>query len=359
MNKPIKFSIAGSHIGPDFPPYIIAELSANHNGSLDRALDLISVAKRAGADAVKLQTYKAETITLNSDAEGFVIRGGLWNGKTLYELYDEAHTPWEWHEVLFAHARKIGITIFSSPFDNSAVDFLEKLNAPAYKIASFEIVDLPLVEYVAKTGKPMIISTGMANQEEIREAVEAARRAGAKQVALLHCVSGYPASPQDYNLLTIPDMTERFDVVTGLSDHTLGNATAIASIALGACLIEKHITLDRNGGGPDDSFSLEPKDLAQLCHDAKTAWASVGTVDYDVKQSEYSNVGLRRSLYLVRSLSKGSVISEDCLRSLRPSLGLAPKFLNHVIGRRVMRDVAGGSPLSWDMLESDPKTFDL
>ena len=257
--------IAERRIASDVPPYVIAELSANHNGRISTALRIIEEAKKAGANAVKIQTYRPDTITLNSDLPDFKITDGLWAGHTLYELYELAHTPWEWHAPLFEHARKVGITIFSSPFDNTAVDLLEDLNAPAYKIASFEAVDLPLIKYVASTGKPMIISTGMADAEEIQEAINAARTGGCKQLAILHCVSGYPAPSADYNLRTITDMIQRFGLVTGLSDHTLDNTTAITSVALGASIIEKHFTLDRSGGGPDDSFSLEPTELATLC----------------------------------------------------------------------------------------------
>ena len=257
-------SIAGRAIGLEYSPYVIAELSANHNGKLEIAMRIIDEARKAGADAVKLQTYTADTITLDSTAEEFQIRGGLWDGKTLYQLYQEAHMPWEWHAPLFEHARKVGITIFSSPFDNTAVDLLEDLNAPAYKIASFEAVDLPLIRYAAGTGKPLIISTGMADAEEIAEAIEAARSGGAKEIAVLHCVSGYPAPPEDYNLRTVADMIERYGLVTGLSDHTLDNTTAIAAIAMGASIVEKHFTLDRSGGGPDDSFSLEPAEMAEI-----------------------------------------------------------------------------------------------
>ncbi|MDG3065880.1 pseudaminic acid synthase [Thauera mechernichensis] len=331
--------IAGRRIASDTPPYVIAELSANHNGRLDTAMKIIEEARKAGADAVKLQTYTADTITLNSDAEEFLIHGGLWDGKTLYELYQEAHLPWEWHKPLFEHARKLGITIFSSPFDNTAVDLLEDLNAPAYKIASFEAVDLPLIKYVASTGKPMIISTGMADAEEIQEAIDAAREGGCKELAILHCVSGYPAPAEDYNLRTIPDMIERFGLVTGLSDHTLDNTTAIASVAMGASIIEKHFTLDRSGGGPDDSFSLEPAELAALCRDSKTAWAALGKVDYGRKSSEQGNVKFRRSLYFVKDLKAGDVITADALRSVRPGFGVAPKYLESIIGKRIQIDV--------------------
>ena len=339
-------SIAGRTIGPEHSPYVIAELSANHNGKLDTALRIIEEAKKAGADAIKLQTYKPDTITLNSDDEDFRIRGGLWDGRTLYELYQEAHMPWEWHSVLFEHARRLGITIFSSPFDRTAVDLLEELNAPAYKIASFEAVDLPLIKYVAGTGKPMIISTGMADAEEIGEAIAAARDGGCKELAVLHCVSGYPAPAADYNLRTIPDMIERFGLVTGLSDHTLDNTTAIASVALGASIIEKHFTLDRQGGGPDDSFSLEPAEMAALCRGARTAWEALGQVNYGRKSSEQGNVKFRRSLYFVKDLQAGDIIGPDCVRSVRPGFGLPPKFLEDVVGKQVVRNVRKNSPVT-------------
>lgn len=333
-------------IGLVHAPYIIAELSANHNGKLETALRIIEEAKRAGADAVKLQTYTPDTITLNCDSEEFKIHGGLWDGRTLYELYEEAHMPWDWHKPLFEHARKVGITIFSSPFDNTAVDLLEDLNAPAYKIASFEAVDLPLIKYVASTGKPMIISTGMADAEEIQEAINAAREGGCKELAILHCVSGYPAPPEDYKLRTIPDMIERFGLVTGLSDHTLDNTTAITSVALGASIIEKHFTLDRSGGGPDDSFSLEPQELTALCIGAKTAWSALGQVDYSRKPSEQGNVKFRRSLYFVKDMKAGDVITADCVRSVRPGFGLAPKLLSSVLGKRTASNVNANTPIT-------------
>ncbi|MFC0807446.1 pseudaminic acid synthase [Ensifer sp. P24N7] len=346
MTRVIK--IAGREIGSDFPPYVIAEMSANHNGRIETALSLIDRAKEAGADAVKLQTYRPDTITLDSDADEFRIQGGLWGGKTLYQLYSEAYMPWEWHAPLFEHARKTGITIFSSPFDNTAVDLLEDLNAPAYKIASFEAVDLPLIRYAAGTGKPMIISTGMADDEEIAEAIDAARGGGCKDLAILHCVSGYPAPARDYNLRTIPDMIERFGLATGLSDHTLDNTTAIASVALGGSLIEKHFTLDRSGGGPDDSFSLEPQEFAALCRDAKTAWEALGNVDYGHKSSETGNVKFRRSLYFVKSLKAGDIVTPDAVRSVRPGFGLAPKFLDRVLGKVLRRDVQINTPVTKD-----------
>lgn len=350
MNSTPKITIAGRDIGQAFAPYVIAELSANHNGRLATALAIIEQAKLAGADAVKLQTYRPDTITLDSDAEDFRIRGGLWNGRTLYELYKEAHMPWEWHAPLFEHARKLGIAIFSSPFDSTAVDLLEDLNAPAYKIASFEAVDLPLIKYVAATGKPMIISTGMADADEIAEAVDAARTGGCKELAILHCVSGYPAPPEDYSLRTIPDMIARFGLVTGLSDHTIDNTTAVTSVAMGASIIEKHFTLDRNGGGPDDSFSLEPPEMARLCKDAKTAWAALGKVDYGRKSSEQGNAKFRRSLYVVKDLAAGSVITPDAVRSVRPGFGLPPKFLDEVIGKKVVRAVAANTALTRDLI---------
>jgi N-acetylneuraminate synthase len=323
-------------------------MSANHNGRIETALSLIDRAKEAGADAVKLQTYRPDTITLDSDAEDFRIEGGLWGGKTLYQLYSEAYMPWEWHAPLFEHARKIGITIFSSPFDTTAIDLLEDLNAPAYKIASFEAVDLPLIRYAATTGKPMIISTGMADDEEIAEAIEAAREGGCKDLAILHCVSGYPAPPSDYNLRTIPDMIERFGLATGLSDHTLDNTTAIASVALGSSLIEKHFTLDRSGGGPDDSFSLEPQELAALCRDARTAWEALGNIDYGRKSSETGNIRFRRSLYFVKALKAGDVVTADAVRSVRPGFGLAPKYLDRVLGKKLQRDVEINTPVTKD-----------
>jgi len=342
--------IAGRPIGEAHPPYVIAELSANHNGSIETAIRIIDEAKKAGADAVKLQTYTPDTITLDSDREEFRIEGGLWGGRTLHELYKEAHMPWDWHKPLFEHARKQDITIFSSPFDPTAVDLLEDLNAPAYKIASFEAVDLPLIRYVAATGKPMIISTGMANAEEIQEAIDAARTGGCRQLAILHCVSGYPAPASDYNLRTLADMKTRYGLVTGLSDHTIDNVTAIASVALGSCIIEKHFTLDRSGGGPDDSFSLEPAELKYLCDSARTCWQALGAVDYECKASERANVKFRRSLYFVKDLARGAVVTKESVRSVRPGFGLKPKLLDQVIGKHTLEDVSAATPVSFDKL---------
>lgn len=339
-------------IGKKFSPYIIAETSANHNGCMNTALEIIKQAKLCGADAVKLQTYTADTITLKSNSSEFTISGGLWDGRTLYDLYEEAHTPWDWHKPLFDYAKKLDITIFSSPFDTTAVDLLEDLNAPAYKIASFEAIDLPLIEYVAKTGKPMIISTGMADAEEIAEAIDAAQSAGCKELAILHCVSGYPAPAEDYNLKTLVDMQQRFNLPVGLSDHTLDNTTAIASVALGACIIEKHFTLDRSGGGPDDSFSLEPSELTALCRDSKTAWQALGNIDYGRKSSEQGNAQFRRSLYFVKDLKAGDIITEDCVRSVRPGFGLPPKDLKKILGQKVTSDIKKNTAIKASNIES-------
>lgn len=351
-NQHPHIEIAGRSIGIDHPPYIIAELSANHNGSIDTAFKIIEAAKQAGADAVKLQTYRPDTITMESDRPEFQIKGGLWDGKSLYELYQWAHMPWEWHKPLFEHARALDITIFSSPFDRTAVDLLEDLNAPAYKIASFEAVDLPLIKYVASTGKPMIISTGMADAEEIQEAIDAAHAGGCRDLVVLHCVSGYPAPPADYNLRTIADMANRFGIIAGLSDHTIDNTTAVTSIAFGAALIEKHVTLDRNGGGPDDSFSLEPPDLEALVRGARTAWTALGRVNYERKESEKGNVQFRRSLYAVKPIRKGELFTPENVRSIRPGFGLAPKYYDAIIGKPSNMDLGIGEPIPSTVLSA-------
>jgi len=348
MSTSPSLHIDGRLISAEAPPYIIAEMSANHNGSIETAKRLIDAAQLAGAHAVKLQTYTPDTITIDCERDEFQIVGGLWDGRTLYDLYREAHMPWDWHAPLFQHARMRGITIFSSPFDNTAIDLLEDLNALAYKIASFEAVDLPLIKYAASTGKPLIISTGMADADEIAEAIAAAREGGCKELAILHCVSGYPAPAGDYNLRTIPDMQQRFGVVTGLSDHTLDNSTAIAAVALGAAIIEKHFTLDRSGGGPDDSFSLEPVELASLCRNSKTAWEAMGSVDYGRKSSEQGNAQFRRSLYFVKDLRQGEMITTDAIKSIRPGFGAAPKHLENFLGAVLASDVKRGTPASLD-----------
>lgn len=345
------FKIDGRTIGPNQPPYIIAELSANHNGDLNTALKLIDAVAQAGADAVKLQTYRADTITLPSAGPDFQINDGLWAGRTLYELYEWAHTPWDWHSALFERAQNHGLTIFSTPFDETAVDYLNQLDVPAFKIASFEVVDLPLIRYVASKGKPMIISTGMADQEEIAEALAAAQSGGCEDIVLLHCVSGYPAPAADYNLATILDMQKRFGVLTGLSDHTIDNVTSIAAIAFGTVVIEKHVTLDRRGGGPDDSFSLEPEELRALCEGVKTAWKAIGQVDYGRKSSEQDNVKFRRSLYFVTDVTKGQKILPEMVRSVRPGYGLSPKYLDEVLGRRARENIRRYTPVRRELID--------
>jgi len=338
-------TINGRRIGPDYSPYIIAELSANHNGDINRAYAIMEAAKAAGADAIKLQSYTHETITIDCDAPDFQIEGGLWGGQTLYQLYKGAHMPWEWHAPLFAKAKELGITCFSSPFDHTAVDMLEELEAPAYKIASFELVDHPLIAKVAKTGKPMIMSTGMANEDEIREAIAVAHDNGCNELVVLHCVSGYPAPADQYNLRTITDMATRFGVLSGLSDHTIDNATAVASVALGAVLIEKHVTLDRSGGGADDSFSLEPRELEALCRDAKTAWQSLGKVNYERTEAELGNAKFRRSLYAVADIDAGESFTEENVRSIRPGFGIAPKHYDKLLAQTASRKIARGEPI--------------
>jgi pseudaminic acid synthase len=336
-------AINGRKIGNNFLPYIIAEMSANHNGDINNAYKIIDMAKLSGADCVKLQTYTPDTITIDSKSPDFQLTDGLWAGQSLYELYDSAFMPWDWHKPLFDYAKKIGITIFSSPFDDTAVDLLEDLNTPAYKIASFEVVDLPLIRYVAQTGKPMIISTGMANADEIQEAVEAAKEGGCKELAILHCVSGYPAPAEDYNLATLTDMQQRFGLTTGLSDHTIDNTIAIASVALGASIIEKHVTLNRNGGGPDDSFSLESKELKELCIGVRITWESLGKVDYGRKSSEQGNVKFRRSLYAVKDIKAGEVITSEHIKSIRPGYGVHPKYYNDILGKMSNTDIKKGT----------------
>jgi N-acetylneuraminate synthase len=351
LNPVREVEIAGRRIGAGSEPYVICELSGNHNGSLDRALKLVEAAAATGADAIKLQTYTPDTITIDHDGPGFRMESGLWQGRTLHDLYREAHTPFEWHEALFARARELGVTIFSTPFDESAADLLEGLGAPAYKIASFEAIDLPLIAYVAKKGKPLIISTGMCNLAEISEAVRTARENGCRELILLHCVSSYPAATRDSNVRTIPHLGAAFGCVAGLSDHTFSSAAAIASIALGGAVIEKHFTLARADGGPDAAFSLEPEEFSRLVTDCKDAWAALGTVTYDLQGSERSSVLRRRSLYVVEDIPPGGELTRRNIRSIRPGLGLAPKHLPGVLGRRARQALERGTPLAWDLIE--------
>ncbi|TVU76177.1 pseudaminic acid synthase [Pseudoalteromonas distincta] len=343
--------IANKSINPTAKPYIIAEMSGNHNGDINRAIKLIEAAAIAGADAVKLQTYTADTITLNSEADDFKVTGGLWDGYTLYELYDWAHTPWDWHPILFEKAAELNIDIFSSPFDATAVDFLESLNVPAYKIASFELVDLSLIKKVAETGKPIIMSTGMANLDEIKDAVSVAKQYGSGEICVLHCISGYPTPPEQSNLLTINKLQTELDVPIGLSDHTLGNTTAIAATALGACVIEKHFTLCRDDGGPDAAFSLEPTELAELCRDVKSAWQSLGEGGFEHKEVEKDNVKFRRSLYACKNIKKGELITQENIKSVRPGFGLPPKDYDSILGKVAKKDIPFATPLSWPLLE--------
>jgi N-acetylneuraminate synthase len=344
-------SIDGRLVGQGQRPYIVAEMSANHNGDLGRALALMEAIKAAGADAVKLQTYTADTLTIDHDSPEFRISGGLWNGRRLYELYQEAQTPWDWHEQLFAKGRELGITVFSTPFDETAIDLLERLGAPAYKIASFEASDHALVARAAVTGKPLIISTGLASRAEISETVRVARENGGGGLVLLHCVSAYPAPAEQYNLRTIPDLADTFGVIVGLSDHTMGNAVAVAATTLGAAVIEKHVTLARADGGADSAFSLEPDELLALCEGCRTAWSALGSVNYDLLPAERGSIAFRRSLYVVRDIQAGAELTADNVRSIRPGFGLAPKHLPEVLGARASHAVSRGTPLSWDLVD--------
>ena len=345
-----EIAINGRKIGTDHEPYIICELSGNHNGSLDRALLMVDAAAETGCDAIKLQTYTADTITMKSDRPEFQLHGGLWDGYSLYDLYNEAHTPWDWHAPLFERAKMRGVTLFSSPFDDTAVDLLDGLGAPAFKIASFELIDLPLVAYTASKGKPLIMSTGMANDSEIAAAVATARKYGTGELVLLHCVSEYPANINDANVRTVPDLGRKFECPSGLSDHTFGTAASVAAVALGGCVIEKHFTLARADGGPDSGFSLEPAEFKSLVSDCKDAWRALGRVHYDTLGSERGSKTFRRSLYVVRDVKRGEELTKDNIRSIRPGLGLPPVRLWDVLGRPASRDLARGEPLSDEMV---------
>ena len=344
------FAISGRRIGLDQPPFVIAELSGNHNGRLERALELVDAAAEAGADAVKLQTYTADTITIDHSGPGFRLEDGLWAGKTLHQLYAEAGTPYEWHAPLFARARERGLIAFSSPFDETAVELLESLDAPAFKIASFEATDLPLIARAARSARPLIVSTGMATPAEIGEAVQTCRDAEAP-VALLHCVSAYPARFADANLHMLARLRTDFGCAVGLSDHTPGTAAAVAAVALGACIVEKHFTLRRADGGPDAAFSLEPHELSALARDCRHAWEALGGADYRRGEAESANRQFRRSLYVVRDVPCGAPIGPADVRSIRPGFGLEPKRLPDVLGRTARRDLARGEPLALDMLD--------
>jgi len=337
-------------IGPGQPAFIIAEMSANHGGDLTRAMEIVRLAADSGADAIKLQTYTADTMTLPSDTGPFRVSGGLWDGYTLYQLYEEAHTPWDWHQALFDEAARLGLLCFSSPFDASAVDFLEQFNPPVYKLASFEVTDLPLVRKIASTGRPVIMSTGMANLEEITTCVQTLRDHGCPEIAVLRCVSSYPADPADFDLATIPDIASRFDVVAGLSDHSMGHTVAVASVVLGGHIIEKHFIRSRSDGGPDASFSMEPSEFATLVRSVREAEAAVGAVRYGAGVAESANITFRRSLFVAKEMRAGETFTPDNVRVIRPGHGLAPDTLGDVLGQQATRDIAAATPLDWSLV---------
>jgi N-acetylneuraminate synthase len=352
MRGNVNFNIGRRLVGPDAAPFVIAEMSGNHNQSLDRALELVDAAAEAGAHGLKLQTYTADTMTLDCSKPGFLIEdpGSLWAGAQLYQLYEEAHTPWEWHAPIFERARSRGMIPFSTPFDATAVDFLESLNVDCYKIASFENTDIPLIQKVARTGKPMIISTGMATVAELHRSVTAAREAGCEHLVLLKCTSTYPSSPANSNIATIPHMRELFGCQVGLSDHTMGTGVSVASVVFGATVIEKHFTLARADGGVDSTFSLEPAELRQLVIETERAWQAVGSVRYGPSQAEKNSLQFRRSLYIAQDLKAGDVLTTDNVRAIRPGFGLPPEHLEEVLGTTVKSDVERGTPLSWNLL---------
>jgi len=345
------FKISQRRISTDDPPFIIAELSANHNGSIKRAKESISLAKKNGADAIKIQSYTPDTMTINSEKEDFIIKSGLWKGYKLFDLYKEAHTPFEWHEELFKHAHNEEIILFSSPFDESAVDLLEELNTPAYKVASFELCDLPLIEYIAKTKKPILMSTGMASIKEIEEAVETAKNNGCSDLLLFHCISAYPAALKDANLKNISYLKEKFNIEVGLSDHTFGNTAAIASISLGASAIEKHFCLSRALGGHDSQFSIEPFELKELKEISTKVWESLGSSKFGRSKVEMQNKVFKRSLYFVKSKNKGEFITKEDIKRIRPGFGISPKYENQIIGKILKKNVERGDPVKFEFLE--------
>jgi len=347
-------NIAGRKIGCHQPPFVIAEMSGNHNQSLERALEIVEAAARTGAHALKIQTYTPDTMTLDLDEREFRIidKNSLWQGTSLYKLYGEASTPWEWHQPIFEKARSLGMIPFSTPFDDTSVDFLESLDVPCYKIASFENTDLPLIRKVASKGKPMIISTGMASVAELDEAVRTARDAGCKELVLLKCTSTYPATPENTNLNTIPHLQDLFKCEVGLSDHTMGIGVSVASIALGASVIEKHFTLNRDDGGVDSSFSMEPSEMSELVIESERAWKALGGINYGPTAAEEKSLQYRRSLYLVKDVTAGELLTNDNLRAIRPGLGLPPKYINVFLGKRAGKNVKRGTALSWEILET-------
>ena len=342
-------TIDQQQIGPTHPPYIIAEISANHNGSLEKAMELVRLAKECGADAVKLQTYTADTMTVPSTEDDFTIKGGLWDGYSLYDLYREAHTPWQWHVPLQQLAAAIGITLFSTPFDETAVAFLQQQQMPAYKVASFELMDLPLLKCIAATGKPMIVSTGMASFAEVEEALATITSINA-QIILLHCVSGYPTPLEHANLNRLLELKQRFGVVTGISDHSLGTAVATAAVALGACVIEKHFTISRSEKGPDSEFSLEPAELRELCTQTRAIWQAM-QAQPEGEGIDAVNKQFRRSIYFIKEMQPGEVITEDCIKRIRPGYGLAPKYAEQIIGKRVTAKIAANTRTSLDLID--------
>ena len=342
--------IGGRRIGPGYPTYIVAEMSANHNQDYDQAVKILKAAKNAGADAVKLQTYTADTLTIDCDNEYFQIKGTLWDGRTLHGLYSEAFMPWEWQPKLKVVADELGIDLFSAPFDSTAVEFLEAMDVPAFKVASFENVDIPLIRQMALTGKPIIMSTGMASLSEIDEAVATVRQAGGQNLALLKCTSAYPAPPEEMNLRSIKHLAEAFQVPSGLSDHTLGTAVPIAAVALGACIVEKHFTLSRDVPGPDSEFSLEPDELKHLINSVRIVEKAIGKVQFGVGEHESLSLGFRRSLFVVEDVASGGIFTSENVRSIRPGYGLHTRHIDDVIGRRAAKDVQRGTPLSWDLI---------